>query len=263
MRIKQYQVDAFAERPFQGNPAAVCFFETWPEDRLLKAIAAENNLSETAFLVPAEEGYELRWFTPVAEVDLCGHATMAAAYVLFRLRGYSGERISFFTRSGELIVRRNEGGLAMDFPADPPRPCDQPEALTRGLGQPPSEVLAAEDYVAVYASESAVRSLSPDQAALCELNLRGVVATAPGEDCDLVSRFFAPKLGVVEDPVTGSAHCELTPYWAARLGRATLEARQVSERGGWLRCGLGGDRVELWGSAVLFLEGEIVLDSGE
>lgn len=262
MRIKQYQVDAFADSPFQGNPAAVCLFEPWPQDRLLKAIAAENNLSETAFLVPAEEGYELRWFTPVAEVDLCGHATMAAAYVLFRLRGYAGERITFFTRSGELIVRQNEGLLAMDFPADPPRSCDPPKNLIRGLGQTPSEVLAAEDYVAVYASESAVRSLSPDPAVLSELDLRGVVVTAPGEECDFVSRFFAPKLGVFEDPVTGSAHCELTPYWAGRLGKSTLDARQVSARGGSIRCGLGGDRVDLSGNAVLFLEGEIVLDDG-
>ncbi|MEF8824239.1 MAG: PhzF family phenazine biosynthesis protein [Desulfohalobiaceae bacterium] len=262
MRIKQYQVDAFADSPFRGNPAAVCFFEKWPQDRFLQAIAAENNLSETAFLVPAEGGYALRWFTPVAEVDLCGHATIAAAYVLFWLRGYSGERITFFTRSGELSVRQIEGLLAMDFPADPPRPCDQPEALIRGLGQPPSEVLAGQDYVAVYDSESTVRSLFPNPAVLSELDLRGVVATAPGEDCDFVSRFFAPKLGVFEDPVTGSAHCELTPYWSSRQGKSILEARQVSPRGGWMRCRLNGDRVDLSGSAVLFLEGEIVLDDG-
>ena len=257
MRIKQYQVDAFTDRPFRGNPAAVCLLDAWPEDWLLQAIAAENNLSETAFLVPAEQGYELRWFTPLAEVDLCGHATLASAHVLLRVRERSEDAVTFHTRSGELTVRQREGLLAMDFPATPPRPCPAPDALLRGLGHTPSEVLAAQDYMAVYDSESDIRSLSPDPTVLKELDLRGVVTTAVGEDCDFVSRFFAPKLGVVEDPVTGSAHCELAPFWSARLGRTVLEAHQVSSRGGRIRCLPDGDRVGILGKAALFLKGEI------
>jgi len=257
VKITQYQVDAFATRAFEGNPAAVCPLECWLDDALLQAIAEENNLSETAFFVPAPKGFALRWFTPVREVDLCGHATLAAAHVLFDHLGYAGQVIRFETRSGELRVERQGGQLAMNFPATPPAPCRAPDILVRALGRPPVEILAADDYLVVFDSEASVRAITPDQALLGRLDRRGVIITAPGTDVDFVSRFFAPKLGIPEDPVTGSAHCALAPYWAARLGKSTLSARQVSRRGGSLSCEMRGDRVLLAGQAVTFLEAEI------
>jgi len=257
MKIRQYQVDAFATRAFEGNPAAVCPLERWLDDALLQAIAEENNLSETAFFVPTGKGYALRWFTPVREVDLCGHATLAAAHVLFEHLGYAGQVIRFETRSGELSVERRGGQLAMNFPAIPPAPCSAPDIIAQALGERPIEVLAADDYLAVFDSEASVRAITPDQARLGELDLRGVIITAPGTKVDFVSRFFAPKLGIPEDPVTGSAHCALAPYWAARLGKSTLSARQVSRRGGSLVCEMQGDRVVLAGQAVTFMEAEI------
>lgn len=257
MRITQYQVDAFARRVFEGNPAAVCPLGTWLPDPLLQAIAAENNLSETAFFVPAGEGFDLRWFTPVAEVDLCGHATLASAHVLFEFLGYPRPAIEFHTRSGKLVVERRGGLLVMDFPARPPQGCAAPPALIEGLGQPPVEVLAADDYIVVLDSEAAVRALTPDLARLSELALRGVCVTAPGSGADFVSRFFGPKVGIPEDPVTGSAHCELAPYWSARLGKTLLKALQVSRRGGEVLCEVKGDRVVLSGSAVTFMAGQI------
>jgi PhzF family phenazine biosynthesis protein len=257
MRLKQYQVDAFASRVFEGNPAAVCPLEHWLEDEVLQAIAEENHLSETAFFRPEGTGFRLRWFTPLAEVDLCGHATLASAHVLFELLGYAEPRICFATRSGELKVERRGDLLAMDFPARPPAPCRAPEGLLEALGAEPREVLAADDYVVVFESESAVRALQPDMAKLQKLDLRGVCVTAQGRDVDFVSRFFAPRVGVPEDPVTGSAHCALAPYWAERLGRDTLHARQVSRRGGEVICQLNGRRVTLLGRAVTFMEGEI------
>jgi PhzF family phenazine biosynthesis protein len=229
----------------------------WLDDGILQAIAEENNLSETAFFVPAGSGYHLRWFTPVAEVDLCGHATLAAAHVLFEHLGYDAQSIEFSTRSGTLVVERKDGLLAMDFPSRPPVPCISPAALTEGLGREALEVLTADDYIAVFENQEDVRSLSPDMTKLCTLGLRGVCVTAPGGDVDFVSRFFAPKLGIAEDPVTGSAHCELAPYWAARLGKTTLRARQLSRRGGAVTCTVSGDRVLLLGSAVTFMVGEI------
>lgn len=257
MKLKQYQVDAFAERVFEGNPAAVCPLERWLDDGLLQAIANENNLSETAFFVPSGTGFQLRWFTPVAEVDLCGHATLAAAHVLFDILGYAGKQISFQTRSGELVVESNDGLLAMDFPARPPVAKPIPDALVAGLGRVPQEVWAASDYMAVFEDEDAVRAIAPDFAKLQALDLRGVIVTAPGKDVDFVSRFFAPKIGVPEDPVTGSAHCELTPYWARRLGKTNIEARQVSPRGGRLSCQLQDRRVILSGKAITFMVAEI------
>jgi len=257
MKIAQYQVDAFARRVFEGNPAAVCPLEAWLKDEILQAIAEENNLSETAFFVPTGTGFQLRWFSPVAEVDLCGHATLASAHVLFEILGYPQPAIEFETRSGKLVVERKGGLLAMDFPARPPQACAPPPALIEGLGCPPVEVLAADDYIAVFDSEAAVRALAPDAAKLCELDLRGVCVTAPGSGADFVSRFFGPKLGVPEDPVTGSAHCELAPYWSSRLGKTTLKARQLSRRGGEVLCEMNGDRVILSGSAVTFMAGEI------
>lgn len=248
--LRQFQVDAFASRPFTGNPAAVCPLAAWPGDDLLQAIAEENNLSETAFFVPSPRGFRLRWFTPVAEVDLCGHATLASAHVLFEHMAFVGEAIVFETRSGDLVVRRRNGLLEMDFPARPRQACAVPEALRRGLGVEPLEVYAGDDYLVVLEDEAAVRGLDPDHTELKRLDRRGVIVTAPGEAVDFVSRFFGPKVGVPEDPVTGSAHCTLMPYWAARLGRDELAARQVSRRGGDLLCTLRGDRVLIAGSAV-------------
>jgi predicted PhzF superfamily epimerase YddE/YHI9 len=259
MKIRQFQVDAFTTRVFEGNPAAVCPLDAWLDDATLQAIANENNLSETAFFVPSGRNFHLRWFTPVAEVDLCGHATLAAAHVLFKILGHADRQVRFQTRSGELVVESSDGLLAMNFPARPPVSCAVPDALVGGLGRPPMEILAADDYVAVFESEQIVRSLCPDLSKLGELDRRGVVVTAPGEAVDLVSRFFAPKLGVPEDPVTGSAHCELAPYWANRLGKNALEARQVSRRGGNLQCRLQSNRVILAGRAVTFMVAEINL----
>jgi len=257
MKIRQYQVDAFATRAFEGNPAAVRPLERWLDDALLQAIAEENNLSETAFFVPTPKGYALRWFTPVREVDLCGHATLAAAHVLFGHLGYAGQVIRFETRSGELSVERQGGRLAMNFPATPPAPCSAYDILAQALGERPIEVLAADDYLAVFDSEASVRAVTPDLALLGRLDLRGVIITAPGTEVDFVSRFFAPKFGIPEDPVTGSVHCALAPYWAGRLGKTSLTARQVSRRGGSLVCEINGDRVLLAGQAVTFMEAEI------
>jgi PhzF family phenazine biosynthesis protein len=259
MKLTQYQVDAFTTRVFEGNPAAVCPLDAWLDDALLQAIANENNLSETAFFVPTERGFHLRWFTPVSEVDLCGHATLATAHVLFEILGFAKKQITFETRSGDLIVKSKDGLLIMDFPARSPEPCEVPEALIEGLGCVPLEVVAAYDYIAVFENEEIVRSISPNLAKLRELNLRGIIITAPGKDVDFVSRFFAPKLDIPEDPVTGSAHCELTPYWAERLGKDSFEAKQVSSRGGHLFCQLEGNRVILAGKAVTFMVAEINL----
>jgi PhzF family phenazine biosynthesis protein len=257
--LAQYQIDAFTETLFRGNPAAVCPLDDWLDDTLLQAIAAENNLSETAFFVPRDGRFALRWFTPAAEVDLCGHATLAAAYVLFEILGHRADVVRFDTRSGELVVRRAGAELAMDFPARMPKACAAPEALIAGLRVTPLEVLAADDYIVVLENEAQVRAVAPDLAALSTLDLRGVGITARGTDVDVVSRFFAPRVGVPEDPVTGSLHCALAPYWSTRLGRTRFTARQVSRRGGTLRCELVGDRVILYGRAVKFMEARIEL----
>ncbi len=261
MKIPIYQVDAFAERLFEGNPAAVVPLPSWLDDELLQAIAAENNLSETAFVVAGQGHWELRWFTPRAEVDLCGHATLATAHVLFNHLGCPPGRIEFHTRSGRLHVEQASAGLRLDFPAIVPVPLPMhsaaAEGLLQGLGAKPEQLLAAPDYIAVFADQASVASLEPDFARLAGLDRRGVIATAPGDHHDFASRCFYPKLGVNEDPVTGSAHCKLTPYWAERLGRSDLQARQISARGGTLVCQLRGDRVWLIGQAVDYLQGEI------
>lgn len=257
MKIKQYQVDAFTTRIFSGNPAAVCPLDAWLGDDLLQAIAEENNLSETAFFVRTENGFRLRWFTPVAEIDLCGHATLAAAHVIFEMLGYAKPTIAFETRGGILTVEKKGALLVMDFPSVPPKPCVAPTTLLTGLGLQPVEILAADDYFVVLDSEDAVLSIKPDFAKLAELDLRGIIVTARGRDADFVSRFFAPKFGIPEDPVTGSAHCALTPYWSAKLGKQVLSARQVSKRGGNIQCELMGNRVMLAGHAVTFMEAEI------
>jgi predicted PhzF superfamily epimerase YddE/YHI9 len=260
MRLPLYQVDAFTARLFGGNPAAVVPLEAWLPDATLQAIAAENNLSETAFFLREREGYALRWFTPSIEVDLCGHATLASAHVIFDRLEPRLEKVVFRTlKAGALTVMREGAELAMDFPSRPPRPVEAPSRLDAALSAAPSEVLAARDYLAVYARQADVAALRPDFAALSRLD-RAVIVTAPGEDgIDFVSRFFAPTKGIPEDPVTGSAHCTLIPYWAERLGKSRLRARQISARGGELTCVFAGERVTIGGRCVTYLEGMISL----
>ena len=259
MKLDIYQVDAFAEKVFEGNPAAVCPLEEWVSDDVLQKIAEENNLSETAFFAPEDQGFKLRWFTPAAEVDLCGHATLAAAYVLYEHLGYSGSEITFSTRSGDLIVKRAAQGLSMDFPASMPEPVPSPDNLVAGLGQEPKEVLAAFDYIVVLESEDEIENLHPDFSKWLDLDLRGVVVTAPGNHVDFVSRCFFPKLRINEDPVTGSAHCELAPYWGEKLGLNNLKAKQLSKRTGLVECVLAEDRVILSGNAVSYMQGQIII----
>ena len=262
MRTPLYQVDAFAtDEPFSGNPAAVCPLGTWLPDAVMQAVAAENNLSETAFFVPEGDGYRLRWFTPTTEVDLCGHATLASAFVVFGWLAPWRRGVTFQTeKAGPLTVTRDNGLLALDFPARPPQPCAISEALADALGKRPTALLAARDYLAVFERAEDVAALKPDLAAVAGLDRFAVIVTAPGTDgVDFVSRFFAPARGIDEDPVTGSAHCTLIPYWAGRLGRSRLEARQLSRRGGHLSCGLHGDRVTIAGRAVLYMEGTITI----
>ncbi len=258
MRLPIYQFDAFAKRIFGGNPAAVCPLEFWPDDATLQAIALENNLSETAFLVARDDGdYDLRWFTPAIEVDLCGHATLASGCLVLRHLQPERDEVGFMTRSGRLAVRRAGDGFAMDFPADPPAPTEAPANLEAILGVAPEAVLKGRYWLVVLASAAEVRALDPDIAAIGRLSPGNMIVTAPGDAADFVSRFFAPSSGILEDPVTGSAHCILTPYWAARLGKCELEALQVSARGGELRCTLAGDRVGLAGNCAFYMEGFI------
>lgn len=265
MRLPLYQVDAFASEVFRGNPAAVVPLSTWLPDATMQAIAAENNLAETAFFVetgPAR--YHLRWFTPEVEVDLCGHATLAAAFVLFDRLKLEAPAVTFDSRSGALVVTRDGDALTMDFPARPPRPLPRDRQVAVALGGEPNELWLARDCMAVFETEAEVRALAPDMAKVKALGVFGFIATAPADPAlspgaDFVSRFFAPGAGVAEDPVTGSAHCTLVPYWADRLAKTTLEARQVSRRGGALRCSMDGDRVRMTGRAVCYLEGTISL----
>jgi len=259
MKIPYYHVDAFTSTPFAGNPARVCVLEAWLPDETMLGIAAENNLSETAFLVEGEGHYALRWFTPVTEVDLCGHATLASAHVVFRHLGHAGPVVRFESKSGSLPVAQENEILVLDFPARPGEPCDAPAALCEGLGCEPVETYRARDYMAVFATQAEVEALDPDMALLKEVVSLGVIATAPGDEVDFVSRFFAPTVGIPEDPVTGSAHCTLIPYWSARLDKQVLHARQVSARGGELYCQDAGERVRIGGRAVTYLTGEIQL----
>jgi predicted PhzF superfamily epimerase YddE/YHI9 len=263
MLLPIFRVDAFTRKPFSGNPAAVCPLDEWLDDGLLGAVAAENNLSETAYIVPCGDGYELRWFTPQCEVKLCGHATLAAAFVLFAFLEPGRDAVRFETRfRGTLGVCRDGDLLAMDFPALAPWECRKPpHELIAGLGAHPAEVVQIEDnYFAVYKSEAEVKSISPDFGMIRKLHPAGVGVTAAGEDCDFVSRYFAPSYGIEEDPATGSTHCSLAPYWATRLGKNNLHARQVSQRGGEMWCEVKGERVKLKGNAVLTLRGEIVIE---
>lgn len=262
MKLKIYQVDAFASKVFQGNPAAVCPLNEWLDDELLQKIAEENNLSETAFFVFSEDDIQLRWFTPLEEVDLCGHATLACAHVLYKHLGYNKAQINFQTKSGKLIVTQTDAGFSMDFPASDlvELSTDIPVNLIKGLGDvKPKKIMAAFDYVIVLDSEEEVKNLMPDLSLWLNIDLRGVVVTAQGSDVDFVSRCFFPKLRVNEDPITGSAHCELTPYWAAKLDKKILKARQLSARSGLVFCELDKDRVILTGNAVDYMSGEITL----
>lgn len=263
MKLPLYQVDAFTDRVFGGNPAAVCPLAEWLPDETLQALAAENNLSETAFFVGANGRYHLRWFTPTVEVDLCGHATLAAAFVLFEFLEPAAAALQFDTHSGPLAVRRGAGRLSMEFPIRAPQPCNVPDDLLSGLGGSPRDVLRSRDYLVVYASPAEVLALQPDHSRLSRLGSLGVIVTAAGDattpGIDFVSRFFAPQAGIPEDPVTGSAHCTLTPYWAEKLGRRQLTARQVSRRGGTLWCRLAENHVEIAGQAVLYLQGQIAI----
>jgi PhzF family phenazine biosynthesis protein len=258
MKIPYFVVDAFASKPFRGNPAGVCPLSSRLDDATMQSIAAENNLAETAFFVQRGADYELRWFTPAIEIDLCGHATLASAFVLFSELGFQGDAVRFHSQSGPLMVSRNAEMLTLDFPSRPPSSCTAPGALIRGLGKKPLEVLKARDYFVLFPSADDVRSLRPDFSLLGTLDAK-VIVTAPGDDCDFVSRFFAPTAGVPEDPVTGSAHCTLIPYWSQRLGKSKLFARQLSRRGGELFCEQAGDRVGIGGKAVLYLRGQIEL----
>jgi len=261
LKIPLYQVDAFTSTLFSGNPAAVCLLEAWLDDPELQSIAAENNLSETAFLVPNKEGFDLRWFTPVTEVALCGHATLASAFVLFEIKKWPAQTIAFQTRkSGVLSVTRRDNLLEMDFPSRPAVLRTPLPGLFQALQVTSGDVYgSAEDLMIVLEDESVVRKVQPDFSSLSQVDCRGTIITAKGEQCDFVSRFFAPRVGIPEDPVTGSAHCVLTPYWAAVLEKTELHALQVSRRGGELFCSLAGERVKISGRAVLYLEGEITI----
>jgi PhzF family phenazine biosynthesis protein len=266
MKIPFYHVDAFASQLFKGNPAAVCPLESWLPDATLQAIASEHNLSETAFYVARGSHYELRWFTPEVEVDLCGHATVASAHVIFDVRRETqGKRIVFKSKSGDLGVdmslKDGSALYALDFPARPPQPCEAVPELSHALGATPKEVLAARDYLCVFGAEDEVIALKPDMARIAALDRFAVIVTAPGTDCDFVSRFFAPGKGVSEDPVTGSSHCTLIPYWAERLAKPQLFARQHSRRGGELWCQHRGDRVSIAGRAVTYSQGVIELET--
>jgi PhzF family phenazine biosynthesis protein len=256
-RLPIHQVDAFAGRVFGGNPAAVVLLEEWLPEATMQAIAAENNLSETAFVIPRSDVSPLRWFTPTVEVDLCGHATLGAAFVLFEHRFPSAARLAFSTASGQLRVEREGELLHMDFPSRPGAPVTVSETLAASLGVRPREVLVSRDLLVVLDAEAEVRAFRPDFAAIAALDAFALIVSAPGDAVDFVSRFFAPRAGVPEDPVTGSAHSTLIPSWAARLGQPKLSARQVSARGGELVCELRGDRVRIGGRVAPYLVGAI------
>ncbi len=254
-----YQVDAFTDKLFGGNPAAVCILDKWLDEGLMQAIGAENNLAETAFIVKNNEGYEIRWFTPAVEVDLCGHATLASAHVVFNYLGYDSDEITFTSpRSGVLKVKKDGELLTLDFPTDVFNKIDTPKFLVDGLGAVPEEVYKGKtDYMAVFSYQHEIEAMKPDFKSLALLGERGVIATAKGDVVDFVSRFFAPQSGIDEDPVTGSAHTTLTPYWSEKLGKNELSAIQLSARKGHLNCKMMGDRVMISGHAVTYLVGEI------
>lgn len=264
MKLEIYQVDAFTSKPFGGNPAAIVPLETWLPDDVMQSIASENNLSETAYFVNNGDVYDIRWFTPTFEIDLCGHATLASAYVIFEVLKLEDKKIKFRShKSGELGVEKNGDVLTLDFPSRPPVAAEAPEGLFEAIGKTPKEVLRSRDYFLVYENEQDILDITPNFSQLAEIPTHAVIVTAKGNNSDFVSRFFAPEAGINEDPVTGSAHCNLIPYWAEKLGKTEMFARQLSARGGEIYCELAGDRVKIGGNAVLFLKGEIYVEAGE
>jgi PhzF family phenazine biosynthesis protein len=258
MKIPMYQVDAFADRVFEGNPAAVCVLEKWLKDKQMQMIAAENNLAETAFIVPNGAKYEIRWFTPTVEVLLCGHATLAAAHVLFKYYG-ALDKINFHSHlSGDLFVENQKKLLVLDFPVDELNPTEAPMHLFEALGKDAVEVYKGKsDYLLIYPSQDDIESMNPDFSLLSKVEMRGVIVSARGKDVDFVSRFFGPQVGINEDPVTGSAHTSLIPYWSGRLEKQKLVARQLSRRGGTLYCEYKSSRVLIAGNAVTYFKGKI------
>ena len=254
-----YQADAFTNKLFGGNPAAVIPLEQWIDDMLMQQIAAENNLAETVFFVPKNEGFHIRWFTPELEIDLCGHATLASAFILYNYLGYSKKEIIFYSKSGELLITRDGDKFCLNFPSRMPvRITEYPDTLLNGLGiTDPLGVYKSRDYVVEVATENEVRNLDIDMSLLNQIDVIGIIVTAPGKDCDFVSRFFAPNCGIPEDPVTGSAHSTLIPFWAEKLNKNTLHAKQLSKRGGELWCENTGDRVTMSGNCVFYMKGEI------
>lgn len=262
MRLPVFYVDAFSEKIFSGNPAAVCLLEQWYDDKLLQNIAFENNLSETAFLVDKKGEIEIRWFTPLSEVELCGHATLASAHVLFRHLDFPEKKVIFHSKhSGQLTVTKKEPLLELNFPVDHPEPALPPAGLVAAIGKKPLEIWKGRtDYLLYYGSQEDIEEIKPDFSALKEIHARGIIVTAAGYDCDFISRFFAPSVGVNEDPATGSAHTTLTPFWAHRLNQLSFDAIQLSRRGGFLHCQLTGNRVLISGKAKTYLTGEIIID---
>ena len=260
MEISLYKIDAFASKLFEGNPAAVCPLDEWLSDEMMQTIAKENNLSETAFFVPNGDRFRIRWFTPELEVELCGHATLASAYVLFNILGYKNEKIEFESRSGLLTVTKDNDWIVLNFPAQPPVECEIPEEIKNAFDGLPIECLKSEDYIVVFENESDVESAKPDFGELAKLGLRGVIITAKSKQYDFIARFFAPGYGIPEDPVTGSAYTQLAPYWASKIGPKKFHAKQISQRGGELLCELVGDRVLISGKGVKYLEGRINIE---
>lgn len=257
MELTLYQIDAFANKPFEGNPAAICPLVGWLPDELMQSIASENNLSETAYFVKTGDGYHIRWFTPTHEVDLCGHATLASAYVIFNMFDYDKPQIVFQSRSGLLTVKRNNDRLEMDFPSQSPVPCDTPREILDAFEETPIECLKSEDYIVVFETEASILNANPYLSLLSELDLRGVAITSISNKYDFITRFFAPKYGINEDPVTGSAFTQLAPYWANKLNKNALLAKQVSRRGGEVICRYSGDRVQISGKAAKYMVGTI------
>jgi len=259
MTVPIYQADAFTNKLFGGNPAAICPLTDWLPDATMQKIANENNLAETAFFVPNENGFKLRWFTPEFEIDLCGHATLASAHIIFTVLGYQKDSIHFETvKAGVLTVQKNGDKYTMDFPSRPPIGIEVPNGLVEAFGgKAPKAVLRSRDYFLVYDSEDDITEITPDFSALSKFDTVGFIVTAKGKNSDFVSRFFAPGAGIPEDPVTGSAHCNLIPYWADKLGKTSLHAYQLSPRKGELWCELKGERVLMSGNAVTYLKGEI------
>lgn len=257
MKLKIFQIDAFTDKAFTGNPAAVVTLKEWLDAAVMQSIAAENNLAETAFFVPDADGFQLRWFTPKVEVKLCGHATLATSFVLFNELGYEKNEIIFSTLSGKLIVTKDADMLTLNFPSQKPEPCELPPSLEKAMGEKHLECLKNTDYVLVFENEDTIKNISPNHDMIRKTDARGVIVTARSAEYDFVARFFAAGTGIDEDPVTGSAYTKLVPYWAEKLGKTSFKARQVSERGGDLILELKGDRVLISGQAVKYLEGTI------